>query len=61
MWKVGHAHLQNNKTMCRLRLKSLLRGLQMNPELFEMYDRVIQEQLKASIVEKIDNEKPVGE
>ena len=60
MWKVGHAPLQNNKTMSSVRLKSLLRRLQRNPELFEMYD-IIQEQLKAGIVEKNGNEKPVVE
>ena len=62
MWKVGHAPLQNNKTTSRVRLKSLLWRLQRNPELFEMYNRVIQEPIKAAgIVERNDNEKPIGE
>ena len=31
MWKVGHASLQNNKTMSRVRMKSLLRRFESHP------------------------------
>ena len=60
MWKVNHPPLYNNRSMSMVRLKSLLKRLQQNPELFAMYDKVMQDQLSEGIIEKVDKTISVG-
>ena len=53
-WKSAlvKASLQDNRKLCKKRLKSQLKRLSNAPEQLEAYDGIIQEQIKTGIVEK---------
>ena len=59
LWKPGHDPLPNNKANSMGRLNNLIKRLQRNPEVFEEYHNVIQDQLKEGIVEEA-KEEPTG-
>ena len=54
-WKsaTAKATLTDNKKLCEKRLRSQLKRLSRVPEQLEAYDGIIQEQIKAGIVEKV--------
>ena len=49
--------LSDNRTLCLNRLKSLHYRLKKDPELFNSYNGIFQEQLKAGIIERVPKEK----
>ena len=54
LWREDVSHLlASNLNLSKQGLKSNLKRLQRNPELFQMYDDVIREQIELEIVEKI--------
>lgn len=53
-WKEQHPLLPDNYLLSVKRLHGLLRRLQQNPSILQEYDRVIQNQLKEGIVEKVE-------
>ena len=53
-WKYDHAEIPNHLVLCEGRLRSLLRKLQLKPDLLLEYDKIIREQLKCGIIEVID-------
>ncbi len=57
--KNNHALLQSNKAGSIAQLKNLVPRLQTNPELFEQYDGIMQEQLSGGIIQKATSE-PLG-
>eukprot|EP00794_Sanderia_malayensis_P016265 gene16265-biopygen13818 len=52
LWKAEHAELHNNENGSMGRLSNLVRRLKRNPELFDEYDKIIQDQLAEGIIEK---------
>ena len=52
-WKEGHRELPSNYATCKTRLKSLLGRLRNEPEILREYDKVIREQLKAGVIERV--------
>ena len=53
LWKNAHPNLDNNKSGSLGRLASLVRKLQRDPELFDEYDNIIQQQLEQGIIERV--------
>ena len=56
IWKDNCSTLASNKSGSLGRLRNLLRNLQKDQKLFEMYDQVIQEQLAEGVVERVTEE-----
>ena len=52
-WKEGHRELPSNYATSKTRLKSLLGRLRNEPEILREYDKVIREQLKAGVIERV--------
>ena len=52
-WKIGHKPLPDNYSIAVSRLKSQLSRLKKEPEVLEEYDRIINEQLRLGIIEKV--------
>ena len=61
IWKDNCSTLASNKSGSLLRLRNLLRNLQKDQKLFEMYDQVIQEQLPEGVVERVTEEVNFGQ
>ena len=57
-WREGHLKLPDNYEICLRRLTGLMKRLRQNPDLLQAYDDIIQEQLKAGIVEKVQEREP---
>ena len=57
-WKHDHAEIPDHLVLCESRLRSLLRKLQVKPDLLLEYDKIIKEQLKCSIIELIKPNQP---
>ena len=53
LWKNAHSNLDNNKSGSLGRQASLVRKLQRDPELFDEYDNIIQQQLEQGIIERV--------
>ena len=60
MWKQFSPALPSNKTGNLGRLRSLLRKMGKDLKLLQRYDKIIQEQLKDDIVERVSDDKPFG-
>lgn len=52
-WKMDNGNLPSNFNKCLGRLRSTLRRLQHDTDLYDKYDRIIQEQLKLNIIEEV--------
>ncbi len=52
-WKVGHAYLPTNYNNSLSRLKSQLKKLRLNPDILEMYNNVISEQVEMGVIEQV--------
>lgn len=52
-WKMGHKPLPTNYSLSLSRLKGQLKRLRANPEILESYDKIIQDQLNANIIEDV--------
>ena len=59
-WKDSNLLLPDNYQLASGRLKSILGRLQKNPQLFQSYATIIQEQLERGIIEKVTNESVEG-
>ena len=57
-WKHDHAEIPDHLVLCESRLRSLLRKLQVKPDLLLEYDKIIKEQLKCGIIEHIKPDQP---
>ena len=57
-FKEEHPMLPDNYALCVKRLSSTLRRLRAKPEVLQEYDRIISEQEKSGIVQKVQVEKP---
>ena len=44
-WKENHPDIPNHLSLCKIRLRSLLKRFKFNPKLFQEYDKIIKEQL----------------
>lgn len=55
-WKDSKNKLSDNFGLCLGRLKSLIRRLQMKPQLLSRYNQTIEEQLNSNIIEKVSSE-----
>ena len=44
-WKESHPDIPNHLSLCKIRLRSLLKRFKFNPKLFQEYDKIIKEQL----------------
>ena len=55
-WKIGHPFLPDNYNLSLGRLKSQLRRLKNELDVLREYDKIIRDQEKERIVEKIENE-----
>ena len=53
VWTENKVPLNNNKSGSLGRLKSLLKQLEENPEIFKAYDQVIRDQLVNNVIEKV--------
>ena len=53
MWTENKVPLSNNNSGSLGRLKSLLKRLEQNPEIFKAYDQVIRDQLMNNEIEKV--------
>ena len=53
VWTENKMPLNNNKSGTLGRLKSLLKRLEQNPELFKAYDQIITDQLVNNMIEKV--------
>ena len=53
VWTENKVPLNNNKSGSLGRLKSLLKRLEQNPEIFKAYDQVIRDQLVNNVIEKV--------
>ena len=53
VWTENKVPLNNNKFGSLGRLKSLLKRLEQNPEIFKAYDQVIRDQLVNNVIEKV--------
>ena len=53
MWTENKVPLNNNKSKSLGRLKSLLKRLEQNSEIFKAYDQVIKDQLVNNVIEKV--------
>eukprot|EP00794_Sanderia_malayensis_P007573 gene7573-biopygen6100 len=60
LWKNSHDMLHNNKNRSLGRLNNLTRRLQREPDLFQKYDEIIQDQLDQGIVERVSKEEGNG-
>ena len=60
MWKQFSTAFPSNKTGNLGRLRSLLRKMGKDLKLLQQYDKIIQEQLKDDIVERVSDDKPFG-
>ena len=58
MWKQGKEDLQKNKIGSLRRLQNLIVKLQKSPDLLEIYDSIISNQLKEGIVETVEKSIP---
>ena len=58
-WKEQHALLPDNYALAVTRLASVLKRLRRNPELFEEYNRIIEEQSSQGIISAVDSDAPV--
>ena len=56
LWTAGHPPLPNNRNGSLQRLSSLVKKLQRVPGHLDEYDRIIQDQLKEGIVERVSDE-----
>ena len=52
--KNEESQIPDNHSVASSRLNSLLKRLQLNPDIFEQYDSVIKEQLAAGVIEKVE-------
>ena len=52
-WKVGHAPLPTNYNNSLSRLKSQLKKLRLYPDILEMYNNVISEQVEMGVIEQV--------
>ena len=59
-WKEANPELSENYSLAYNRFKSVARQLERNPLLLVKYDKVIQEQVKLGIVEKVTSETKQG-
>ena len=55
VWKENEVPLKNNKPGSLGRLKSLVKRLEQDPELFKSYDQVIRDQLANNVIEKVSD------
>ena len=55
-WKPDHPPLSGNKQLCQARLRNLITRLRQSPLLLSEYNSIMQEQLKAGIIEEVDQE-----
>ena len=55
-WKPNHSHLPTNYQVASSRLQSLLKRLEKQPDLFNTYDEIIQDQLREGIVETVPDQ-----
>ena len=60
MWKQSKENLQNNETVSLRSLQNLIAKLQKSPDLLETYDKIISNQLKEGIVEKLNKSIPLN-
>ena len=56
LWKAGHPPLPNNQQGSLVRLSNLVKKLQKVPSHLDEYDKIIQDQLKEGIVERVSDE-----
>ena len=56
LWKAGHPPLPNNQKGSLVRLSNLVKKLQKVPSHLDEYDKIIQDQLKEGIVERVSDE-----
>ena len=56
-WKIGHPFLPDNHNLSFGRLKSQLRRLKNEPNVLREYDKIIHDQEKEGIVEKLEMKK----
>ena len=54
-WKAGHGSVPSNYNTCIARLKSKVRKLRQNRDIFESYDKNISDQIETGIVSKVSN------
>ena len=54
-WKEENSQLPDNYQLALGRLNSLLKRIQGNPELLQMYDSIIKDQLKNQIIEEVED------
>ena len=59
-WRKNHPILSNNYFQSKVRLNSLLKKLQRDPELMKNYEEVIDDQIEKGSVEKIDTKETPG-
>ena len=52
--KNEESKIPDNHSVASIRLNSLLKRLQLKPDIFEQYDNVIKEQLAAGVIEKVE-------
>ena len=57
-WKIGHKPLPPNYNVSLLRLKSQVKKLRQNPEIFEKYDEIISQQVQDGIIEQVSEMEP---
>ena len=56
LWKAGHPPLPNNQQGSLVRLSNLVKKLQKVTSHLDEYDKIIQDQLKEGIVERVSDE-----
>ena len=61
IWKDNCSTLTSNKSRSLGKLRKLLRNLQKNKKLFELYGQLIQEQLAEGVIERVTEEENFGQ
>ena len=56
LWKAGHTSLPSNRNGSLRRLENLVKKLEKQPSHLDEYDRIIQDQLRQGIVERVTDE-----
>ena len=52
-WKIDHPPLPSNRSICERRTRSLARKLAQTPELLQIYDNIIADQVKRGFIERV--------
>ena len=60
LWKANSPELPSNKLGSLHRLKSYLKRLEKDPELFQQYDQIIRDQLIEGIIKEASESEPTG-